>query len=170
MTAIRGVDPGARGVGHDDPLGPRYVIPAVLVALVLAFFVAVAMSIGGGGGSGPTAAHPGKPGLPPYWTVHRGDSYVVIAQKTGLTVDQLETFNPYTNPATIRPGQRLKLRLLPPRPKPKPLGPRFHTVRTGESFGSIAAKTHHDITKLQRLNPKLKPSLLQPGDQMRLRR
>jgi LysM repeat protein len=149
---------------------PHYVIPAILGLLVVALLVAVAITLGGGGSDHAVAKNPGRPGLPPYWTVHQGESYSVIARKTGLTVDELETFNPYTNPATITPGQRLKLRLHPPLPKPRPKGPKFHTVRTGESFGSIAAKTHHNITNLQRLNPKLHPTLLQPGDRMRLRR
>ena len=54
-------------------------------------------------------------------------------------------------------------------PKAKPLGPRFWTVKPGESFGSIAAATHVDITKLEQLNPNLKPSTLQPGDRIKLR-
>jgi LysM repeat protein len=148
---------------------PRYVIPAVLALLVVAFIVAVAISLGGGDGTTRVSTLPGKPGLAAWWTVREGESYALIAQKTGLTVDQLETFNPYTDPATLRPGQRLALRLNPPLPKPRPAGPMFHTVRTGESFGSIAAKTHHDVANLQRLNPKLRPTTLQPGDRMRLR-
>ena len=48
--------------------------------------------------------------------------------------------------------------------------PMFWTVRAGQSFGSIAAKTRINITKLEQLNPRLKPSALQPGDRVRLRR
>jgi LysM repeat protein len=147
---------------------PHYVLPAVIGALVVAVVIAVVVSLGGSG-SAPVAATPARQ-LPSFWTVRAGENYTEIARKTGLTVDQLESFNPYTNPSTIRAGQKIKLRLHVPPPKPKPKGPMFHTVRTGESFGSIAAKTHHDITALQRLNPKLKASQLQPGDRMRLRR
>lgn len=169
MSGLRGVDPTARGVHHDDPLDPHYVIPAVLALLVTAMIIAVALSLGGGDATAPVAANPGKPGLAAYWTVREGDSYTKIARTTGLTIEQLETFNPYTNPATITPGQRLKLRMYPPLAKPPPRGPRFHTVRTGETFASIAAKTHHSVVNLQRLNPKLNPAALQPGDRMRLR-
>lgn len=151
-------------------MDPRYVIPAILALLVVALIVAVAISLGGGGGAARVSTLPGKPGLAAWWTVHQGETYTQIAQKTGLTVDELETFNPYTDPATLAPGQRVALRMNPPLPKPKPKGPRFHTVRSGESFGSIAARTHHSITNLQRLNPKLHPTALQPGDRMRLRR
>ena len=45
----------------------------------------------------------------------------------------------------------------------------FWLVKPGQSFGSIAASTGIDITTLEQLNPNLKPSSLQPGDQVRLR-
>ena len=170
MSVLHGADPGSRGVHRDDPVDPHYVIPAILGLLVVALLVAIAITLSGGGSDHAVAQDPGKPGLPPYWTVHAGESYSVIARKTGLSVDELETFNPYTNPATITPGQRLKLRLHPPLPKPRPKGPKFHTVRTGESFGSIAAKTGKSIIRLQQLNRRIKPETMQPGDRMRLRR
>src|SRR5918998_2382912 len=107
--------------------------------------------------------------LPLYWTVRDGQTYSQIAEKTGLTVDQLMTFNPTTDPSSIVPGQRLKLRLHMPPPPPKPLGPRFWIVKSGDSFGSIAAKTGKNITRLQQLNRRLKAEALQPGDRVRLR-
>ena len=42
-------------------------------------------------------------------------------------------------------------------------------VRSGQSFGSIAASTGINIVTLEQLNPKLKPATLQPGDEVRLR-
>jgi LysM repeat protein len=169
MTALNGADPGTTGGRHDDPRLLRYVLPVGLGALVIALLVAVVVTLVSTGPA-PSASDGIPRKLPPYWTVHEGESYSVIAQKTGLSVDQLETFNPYTNPSTIVPGQRLKLRLHPPPPRPKPKGPMFWTVRTGQSFGSISAKTGHSIYRLRRLNPKLKPTELQPGDRIRLRR
>jgi LysM repeat protein len=105
----------------------------------------------------------------PYWTVRRGDTYAQIAKKTGLTIDQLQAFNPRTDPRGLLPGQRVKLWLHPPPPRPKPL-PRFWIVRRGQSFGLIAAKTGIKLVRLKRLNPELKPTTLQPGDRLRLRR
>jgi LysM repeat protein len=168
MTALNGADPGTKGV-RDDPQWMQYVLPAVVAALAVAMIVAIVTTLGASGPSA-DAGNTASRRLPPYWTVHDGESYSVIAEKTGLSVDQLETFNPYTNPQTIRPGQRLKLRLHMPPPKPTPKGPMFWTVRTGQSFGSISAKTGHSIDRLRRLNPHLKPTALQPGDRMRLRR
>lgn len=107
--------------------------------------------------------------LPDYWIVRRGDTYVLIADRTGLTVDELQTFNPRVNPSAIEPGQRLKLRAKVAPPEPKPPGPKWVTVHPGDSFSSIAAKRGKPIARLQRLNPKLKPTALQPGDRVRLR-
>jgi LysM repeat protein len=110
---------------------------------------------------------------PPYWTVRPGDSLGLIAAKTGLSIDQLQAYNPTVNPNALTPGQRLDLWRYPPqppRPKSKPPVAIFWTVRAGQSFGSIAAATGIDIVTLEHLNPRLKPALVQPGDRVRLRR
>src|SRR5205085_5893808 len=76
---------------------------------------------------------------------------------------------PRCRSARTPPGVRLNLWRHPPKPSPKPLGPRFWTVRGGESFGSIAANTGINIVTLEQLNPQLKAATLQPGDRVRLR-
>jgi LysM repeat protein len=149
-----------------------YLVAVGLVVLLVAIIVVAATTLTGR--AQPTRADQARAAhlraLPVYWTVHTGDTYETIAQKTGLTVDELETFNRLVDPSAIRPGQRLKLRLHVPKPKPKPLGPRFHRLKAGESFGSIAARTGVPIFRLQRLNPKLKATALQPGTRVRLRK
>jgi LysM repeat protein len=105
----------------------------------------------------------------PYWVVQPGDTYAEISMKTGLTVAQLQAFNRDVDPLNLIPGERLNLWRHPPKPRPKPPGPKFWTVRPGQSFGSIAAKTRINIVTLERLNPGLKPSSLQPGDRVRIR-
>jgi LysM repeat protein len=148
-----------------------WLAPVALVVALLAvgLITVVSLSGAGSGGAGDQVARAATRNLPPYWTVKAGDTYSHIAAKTGLTIDDLETFNPTTDPTTIAPGQRLKLHLHVPKIR-VPLGPRFWTVRKGQSFGSIAAKTGKPIGRLIALNPKLKPSALQIGDHVRLRR
>jgi LysM repeat protein len=125
------------------------------------------------GGSNTTSRPPSSSAaarkLPTYWLVLPGQTYSQIAERTGLSVDQLERLNPSTDPYSLVPGQRLRLRVYSQRPRPKRLGPRFWTVHSGESFGSIAARTGQNIVKLERLNPRLKATTLQPGDKVRLR-
>lgn len=149
----------------------RFLIPTGLAVL---FFAIIVMIVTTTLGSDPASNSASTLDavtrkLPLYWTVRDGQTYSQIAQKTGLTVDQLMTFNPTTDPSSIVPGQRLKLRLRMPPPRPKPLGPRFWIVKSGDSFGSIAAKTGKHIIRLQQLNRRLKAEALQPGDRVRLR-
>jgi LysM repeat protein len=169
--------PGLAAAPHNDGGTPdgggsaAYVVAVVLAVLLLATaVVAVTTLTGSNAGSGTSEAAEKTRKLPIYWKVHTGDSYQSIAAKTGLTADQLETFNPYVNPDTIQPGDRLQLRLRVPRGKPKPPGPRFYTVRAGDTFGSIAKKTEHSMLHLLEINAKLNPNALQPGQRVRLRK
>ena len=107
--------------------------------------------------------------LPAYWTVRSGDTFTQISENTGLTIGQLEAYNPNTDPGALVPGQRLNLSPHPLGRPPKPPGPMFWTVRSGESFGSIAAKTGINLATLEHLNLQLQPATLQPGDRVRLR-
>jgi LysM repeat protein len=118
------------------------------------------------------SAHAGARKLPPYWKVNPGDTLAQISSKTGLTVGQLEAYNPNVDPQALIVGQRVKLWAHPPVPRlppAKPLGPLFWTVRVGQSFGSIAAATGINLARLEQLNPRLPPSMVQPGDRITLR-
>ena len=177
MSGLAGAPYDADGV-DDDHRGVALGLFTGIALLFGAIIAIVITSLGGdgagGGADGREAVDPARAAklakLPNYWTVKPGDTYTRIAQRTGLTVTELEDFNPRVDPATIQPGDELKLRADVPRPPPKPKGPKFTTVRAGDSFGSIAAKYDKNLIRLQRLNPKLKPTQLQPGDRIRLRR
>jgi LysM repeat protein len=154
---------------------PHYLAPAALAALLAAMIVVIVTSGGGARthASAASSAHPFPRNLPPSWTVRPGDTYALIAQKTKLTITQLEALNPAADPRGLVPGERLNLRphgATAPASPPHPSwpGPHFWNVRRGESFGSIAAKTRISITTLLQLNPQLKPNMLQPGDRVRL--
>jgi LysM repeat protein len=151
----------------------RYLAPAVL-AVAAAAVIAVVLSapdLAGHSKGGLSASHAAVRRPPPYWIVQPGDTFMEIAAKTGVSVAQLEAFNPDVDPLGLVPGQRLKLWLHPPKPSPTPvpLGPLYWTVRPGQSFGSIAAKTGINILTLQQLNPGLKSTRFWPGDRIRLR-
>lgn len=154
---------------------PKRRFPRLLAFAALAIVAAAAVLIVTNGPSIPFQhpSHANAPGaarrLPPYWIVRPGDSYSEISARTGLTVYQLELLNPDVDPQSLTPGLRLQLWRHPPAPPPKPLGPQFWTVRPGDSFGLIAAKTGINLNRLEQLNPQLKPSALQPGDRVRLR-
>jgi len=150
----------------------RLLVPLVLlgIAAAVAVIVSSANVSGSSASAGSRAAGRHRP--PPYWIVRPGDTFAEISARTGLSVQQLQAYNPTVNPFALTPGVRLNLWQYPPkppRPKPKPPGPMFWVVKPGQSFGSIAASTGINIVTLEQLNPKLKPSTLQPGDQVRLR-
>lgn len=140
------------------------------LAVVVAILMVIAITSIGGGSSRAGAEATAASRLPPYWTVRGGQTYAEIAEQTGLSVSDLETFNPRVNPASIMPGQRLKLRARVPPPPPKPKGPEFWKVRSGQTLASIADKAGRNVFELRRLNPGLTPTELQPGDRVRLRR
>jgi LysM repeat protein len=150
---------------------PRFLAVAALATIVaaVAIVVATARRSGGSHRKPNTSVHATVRKLPPYWTVRPGDTLTKISDKTRLTIRQLEAYNRNIAPQSIIPGQRVNLWRHPPSPRPKPPGPRFWTVRPGDSYGSIAAKTGINLARLEHLNPRLKPATLQPRDLVRLR-
>jgi LysM repeat protein len=48
-------------------------------------------------------------------------------------------------------------------------GTRFYTVQTGDTFGSISAKTGTSIAALERLNPGVSSNTLQVGQKLRVK-
>jgi LysM repeat protein len=172
LSGLAGTHPEIGGVEPDDHRQLVYLIVVGLTVLLFAVVIVAATTLTGSGpapSAAATRADKLRAHAPAWWTVHSGDTYDVIAAKTGLTTDELETYNPYVDPSALVPGQRLKLRLHPPKVKPKPHGPNYYTLRAGDSFGSIAARFGSTISHIQKLNPKLKPTLLHPGDHVRLR-
>ena len=149
---------------------PSHFLAPLALAAVVAAVVLVVVHAPKPGTSRPTSAARSHRRLPPYWTVRPADTYTIIASHTGLTIAALQAFNPGVDPSGIYPGERLNLWRHPPTAHHKPLGPRYWTVRSGESFGLIAAKTKISLTRLEQLNPQLKPNTLQPGDRVKLRR
>jgi LysM repeat protein len=152
----------------------RYLAPALLAGVLVAVLVVV-LDAPGGSATHPQAGTGGKLSarhLRPFWTVRPGDTFAQIAQQTGLTLYRLEALNPNVDPNALQPGERLNLWRHPPSPRkrhPKPLGPLYWIVRSGESFGSIAAVTGVSLATLQQLNPHLRAATLQPGERVKLR-
>jgi LysM repeat protein len=163
--------PAARRPGR---ILARLLVPLLLLGVAAAVVIIIGSPPGFLRNSGARAPLPAAHRrLPPYWTVRPGDSFAVIAARTGLSTDQLQAYNPNVDPLALTPGARLNLWQHPPklhRPRSKPPGPMFWTVRPGQSFGSIAAATGISIVTLEQLNSKLKPGSVQPGDRVRLRR
>jgi LysM repeat protein len=96
----------------------RYAAPVALAAVTIAFF-AIMVSNGGDreAASGPAAAAsaPARERQPTQraprraYVVRAGDVASVIAERTGVSLQAIETLNPGIDVRAIRPGQKLKL-------------------------------------------------------------
>jgi LysM repeat protein len=98
--------------------------PIALVGVAVAVAVVIANSdvAGGGDDNGGEATQTqatdtetsttGRPGrrLRRNYTVRPGDSFGSIAERFGVSVDQLEQLNPEVDPQALVVGQRIKLR------------------------------------------------------------
>ncbi len=97
----------------------RFLAPLALVAFVVALFMIV--SPGGGkdnGGAEPASntqpaatatATPKAKRKRKVYVVKPGDTPSGIAEKTGVSLEQLEMANPDLDPQLLAPGQRIKL-------------------------------------------------------------
>ena len=141
----------------------RFVVLAALATVVAATIIVVVKSpFSSAWWSGCAGAlHVTPPHLPPYWTVHPGETLTTISAKTGLTIANLRRSTRISIRARFSPARPEPLQASS-QPRHKPLGPRVWTVRSGDPFGLIAAKTRINIVKLEQLNPQLKPATLQP--------
>ena len=63
------------------------------------------------GGTGASTA-----ALPAFWVIKSGQTFSLIAAKTGLSIPQIEAFNPKLNPGNLQIGDRVALRAAPRKP------------------------------------------------------
>jgi LysM repeat protein len=101
----------------------RFIAPLALVAVGVALFMVVSSSLnesGDGGEPGQTSgnrpsATPTPEGKrerkgPRRYRVKTGDTPSSIADKTGVSLEEIMRLNPDLDPQTLAPGQRIKLR------------------------------------------------------------
>jgi LysM repeat protein len=99
----------------------RFVAPLALVAVAVAVVVVVGSSSTDGDGNkangsdsttaGRTERTDTTPRRPrPNYTVKTGDTLGAIAEKTGVSVEQLQELNPELDPQALVSGQKIKLR------------------------------------------------------------
>jgi len=101
----------------------RFLAPLALVAFAVALFAVVSATGGGEDGSGnpasstsqpeatatPTPAAENRERRRRVYIVKPGDTPSGIAEKTGVSLEQLEEANPDLDPQLLAPGQRIRL-------------------------------------------------------------
>jgi LysM repeat protein len=151
------------------------VVLALAAILVVGVLLATAVIDATSGGSAPNLTSPSAiadatRSLPPYWDVRPGDTFASIAAATHLSVSQLQDLNPRQDPTHLLPGERLKLHMhTPGQHVARRVLPRFWTVRPGDTFSSIAAKTGLGVGEIAQFNPTVNPTTLKPGKRLKLR-
>jgi hypothetical protein len=102
----------------------RFLAPLALLAVAAAFALVIlsfTSNEDSDGGEGRTATEAGEPSprenarqrrrqRRPFYRVKLNDTLGLIAQKTGVGVEQLQVLNPELDPQNLVVGQRIKLR------------------------------------------------------------
>lgn len=121
------------------------------------------------------------PSTPSTYTVKAGDSFGKIARKLGTSSEKLAKANGLKTSAMIHPGQKLKTPGVPARsnsPEREPVAQTApstrsgtgasYTIRPGDTYSSISKKHGVSTAALIAANPKVKPTALRPGLEIRL--
>lgn len=87
----------------------RAALGGALVAVMLLLFVAIRLDSGGGSRGSPVTAVSART-LPAFWVVNAGQTLVLIAHRTGLSLAEIEGLNPQADPGHLTVGERITLR------------------------------------------------------------
>ena len=81
----------------------------------------------------------------------------------------LESGSSGPNSTTTVQTQTAPARTATTKHRPRPGARQYYTVQTGDTFGSISAKTGVSIADLERLNPGVSSNALQVGQKLRVK-
>lgn len=108
--------------------------------------------------------------------VQQGETLYAISKKYGVTVAEIQRWNNLPSPDKLSIGQTLKIyksgtqtaasSTPAAQPAPKPV---YHKIKAGETLGSIAAKYHTTVSKLQKLNNMGHSTFLREGKMLRVK-
>jgi LysM repeat protein len=110
------------------------------------------------------------------YTVQAGDTFSGIASNFGTTVAALEAANPSLDPNNLQIGAVISIPSAtvpaapsPPTPTPPvpvPSQTSTYTIKSGDTFDSIAAALGTTVSALEAANPTVNPNNLQVGSQI----
>ena len=101
-----------------------------------------------------------------YHTVVAGDTFGSLARKYNTTSEAIQKLNPGVEPTKIRIGQKICVRGTGGATNSNAT---YHVVKSGDTFGHIAAKYHTTSKRIQELNPKVDPTRIQIGQRIRVK-
>lgn len=114
---------------------------------------------GGGGGTGCNGTQ---------YTVRRGDSFYLIAQRFGIPLASLLAANPGVDPAKLQIGQVICVPTggVTPPPSRCPAGNNIHRVTRGQTFTDILVLYNISYGALRASNPNVNLNNLQAGQEI----
>ncbi len=107
-------------------------------------------------------------------TVKAGETLYGIAQAYKVTVDEIVKWNNLSS-TSVMVGQVLLIHTsetnVSSNTTPNPSAPakKYHTVKSGETLGTIAKKHGTTVAAIQKLNPGIKPNSLKIGQKVRIK-
>ncbi len=114
---------------------------------------------------------PPTPTPPTTHIVQKGQSLWSIAALYDVKIGEIMLYNNLTENSILKPGDEIKIRLLPGEtPPPTPTPPLKHVVQAGQTLWDIALTYNLDLNGLLALNEGLTAdSIIMPGDELWVR-
>ena len=113
----------------------------------------------GGGGTPQPGSCPG--GF--LYTIRSGDTFFLLAQRFGTTVEAIRRANPGVDPNNLQIGQVICIPVSGPGPTPSCPGGFLYTIRSGDTFFLLAQRFGTTVEAIRRANPGVDPNNLQIG-------
>jgi len=115
--------------------------------------------------AGGSTTAPGAPGAPAIHVVQAGEVLSVIAEKYGVSVDELVAVNRIIDPNLVSPGTKLEIPGLTAA-ELEAANQIIHIVAAGESLGSIATQYGVTADAIIEANRIANPNLIRVGDRL----
>ncbi len=101
------------------------------------------------------------------YTIRSGDTFYSLAQRYNTTVEAIQRANPGVNPNNLQIGQIICIPSgTTPPPGGCPSGTFEYTIRSGDTFYSLAQRYNTTVEAIQRANPGVNPNNLQIGQKI----
>src|SRR5690554_5223634 len=100
------------------------------------------------------------------YIIRSGDTFFRLAQRFNTTVEAIQRANPGVDPNNLQIGQRICIPEEDDTPPGCPSGTFAYTIRSGDTFYSLAQRFNTTVEAIQRANPGVDPNNLQIGQRI----